>query len=170
MRRSWAALIGAVVVGAAPTAALCGTAWRAATSDCVIARISDGDTIRCDGGLRVRLLLIDSPERSQRPFGQAAALELGRLLPVGSRVRLETDVRALDRYGRTLAYVYDAKGRLVNEEMLLAGYAVVAVYPPNVKHVERFRAAARQAQRARRGLWATTAFECLPANHRMKRC
>ena len=43
--------------------------------------------------------------------------------------------------------------RLV-EALLLMGVAVVSVYPPNIRHVERVRAASEQAQRSRAGLWA----------------
>lgn len=141
-----------------------------ARQPCVVERITDGDTIRCRGGLRVRLLLIDTPERTQKPFGQQAARELARLLPPGAVARLERDVEARDRYGRTLAYVYTPDGRMANEEMVRAGYAVVLVYPPNVRHVERLRQVAREAQAAKRGLWATSAFACLPRDHRAKRC
>lgn len=137
---------------------------------CVVERVVDGDTIRCRGGLRVRLLLIDTPERSQRPFGPEATAALKRLLPVGSAARLELDVQAHDRYGRTLAYVYTSRGLMVNEELVRTGFAVVLVYPPNVRYVDRLRAAAAEAQRARRGLWARSGFECLPKDHRARRC
>lgn len=137
---------------------------------CTVERITDGDTIRCRGGLRVRLLLIDTPERNQPPFGQAAARHLAQLIPVGSTVRLEFDVRQHDQYRRTLAYVFTRDGRMVNEEMLRAGFAVVVVYPPNVKHVDRFRSVADSARVAKRGLWAGPAFQCLPRDRRAKRC
>jgi micrococcal nuclease len=141
-----------------------------ATQPCVVERVVDGDTIRCRGNVRVRLLLIDSPERSQRPFGPEAAAALQRLLPNGSLALLELDVQPRDRYGRTLAYVYNSDGLMANEEMLRAGYAVVLVYPPNVRYVDRFRAASAEALQARRGLWAGSAFECLPKDHRAGRC
>lgn len=137
---------------------------------CVVERITDGDTIRCQGKRRVRLLLIDSPERQQTPFGQQAAAQLAKILPKGSSVRLEFDVERHDRYGRTLAYVYAPDGRMANEEMVRAGFATVLVYRPNVKHLERIRSAATTAQALRKGLWATSGFSCLPKDHRRKRC
>lgn len=142
----------------------------ASTQPCLVERVVDGDTIRCKGGLRVRLLLIDTPERSQRPFGPQATAELRRLLPIGTVARLELDVQHRDRYGRTLAYVYTPKGLMVNEEMVRAGYAVVLVYPPNVRYVDRLRTTSAEARRARRGFWAVSAFECLPKDHRAHRC
>lgn len=137
---------------------------------CIVGRIVDGDTIRCSDGRRVRLLLIDAPERNQPPFGLAASRELARLVPRGSPTQLEYDVQKTDRYGRDLAYVHMSDGRIANEEILRSGYAVVLVYPPNVRYVERFRAAVADAQAQKRGLWATSAFECLPSDHRRGRC
>jgi micrococcal nuclease len=140
------------------------------TAYCSIERIVDGDTFRCAGGRRVRLLLIDAPERDQGPFGRVASAALRRLAPVSSEVVLEFDLVREDRYGRSLAYAYTRDGRMVNEEMARGGYALVSVYPPNVKYVDRIRAAAAEAQRARRGLWSTSAFSCSPADHRRKLC
>ena len=119
---------------------------------------------------RVRLLLIDTPELSQRPWGQHARAALAAMLPVGSTAWLELDVQARDRYGRILSYVYDQESRMVNEALVRAGYALVAVVPPNVKHVDRMRAAAAVARDAGRGLWGTSAFECAPADYRRGRC
>ncbi len=139
---------------------------------CRVERVSDGDTFRarCPNALKVRLLQIDAPERDQPPYGRQAWTHLEELLPRGSAVTLELDVRQRDQYGRTLAYAYDAKGRMVNEEMVRAGYAVVLVYPPNVRYVERIRAAAAEARTARRGLWETDGFSCSPKDHRQRRC
>jgi micrococcal nuclease len=139
-------------------------------SSCRVARVVDGDTLVCDGGVRVRLLLIDAPELSQGPYGAAAKALLEQLARPGTVLTVEEDVQRLDRYGRLLAYLYLPDGRMVNEELLIAGVAVVSVHPPNVRHVERLRAAADSARAARAGLWSTPAFECEPADHRAGRC
>lgn len=91
-------------------------------------------------------------------------------MPVGTRVRIETDVRQRDSYQRILGYVYLEDGRMVNEEMARTGYATALVYPPNVRHVERIRAAVKEAQTAKRGLWATSFFDCSPRDYRAGRC
>lgn len=137
---------------------------------CTIARIVDGDTVECRGGERVRLLLIDTPERGQKPYGERATQALSALLPVGTEARIELDVQERDRYGRVLGYLYTPDGIMANEAMVRQGYAVVSVYPPNVRHVERIRAAAEAARRDRAGLWETPAFECLPSDYRRGRC
>jgi micrococcal nuclease len=79
---------------------------------CLIQRVSDGDTVVCRDGRRVRLLLIDAPEMDQGPFGLAAKAALQKLLPPGQQVALEPDVDPQDRYGRMLAYVYLPVGRM----------------------------------------------------------
>ena len=141
----------------------------AVTLPCVVESVTDGDTFRCTGGRRVRLLTIDTPEMDQAPFGTAARAKLVELLPVGSSATLELDVQREDQYGRTLAYVR-RPGVLVNRVLVRSGMAVVAVYPPNVRYVEVLRAAADSARADKAGLWATNGFECLPAEHRAGRC
>lgn len=147
---------------------LAGVLLAIATDACQVTRIVDGDTIECDGR-RIRLLLIDSPERSQAPFGAQAAAALAQLIPVGTPILVEYDVDRTDRYGRTLAYLF--VGRIfVNEAMVRQGFAVPLVYPPNVRYVERIRAAAAAARAARAGLWSVNAFDCLPVDARKGRC
>jgi endonuclease YncB( thermonuclease family) len=137
---------------------------------CSLARVIDGDTVECLGGTRVRLLLIDAPEMGQGPFGLAAKTFLAELAPIGTALPMEGDIQPTDRYGRTLSYLYLPDGRMVNEELLRAGMAVVSVYPPNVKYVDRFRAVSDSAKAAEVGLWSVSAFECLPADNRAGRC
>lgn len=137
---------------------------------CVVQTVSDGDTVRCADGRRVRLLLVDAPERSQPPFGDRARDALRTLAPPGTRLRLELDVRPTDQYGRTLAYLWRADGRMLNHEIVRGGWAVVLVYPPNVRHVDRLRAAADSARRERRGLYEVNGFECEPVEHRKGVC
>ena len=142
----------------------------AAASVCTIARVTDGDTVVCEDGERVRLLLIDTPEMDQGEFGTLARLELLKITPPGARVRMEFDVEREDRYGRTLAYLYTADGRFVNEEMARSGYALVLSYPPNVKHIDRIREATEEARAEGAGLWGMQAFDCPPVDHRAGRC
>jgi micrococcal nuclease len=168
-------IVGVISIGLTVAATAEARRARAAepggpSPSCVVWKVADGDTFSCTDRTRVRLLLIDTPERSQKPFGQSARQQLQKLLRAGDTVRLELDVQPRDRYDRVLAYVYLRDGRMVNEEMARAGYAVVLSYPPNVRHLERVRGAVRCAQAAKRGLWGTSAFECSPRDHRRKRC
>ncbi len=138
---------------------------------CTIARLSDGDSLHCvERDERVRLLLIDAPELAQAPWGDSAKAALEALLPEGRQVRLEYDAERRDDYGRLLAYLWLDDGRMVNEVMAAAGYVVELYYPPNDLYRDRIEAAVEAARIARRGLWATTAFDCLPVDFRAARC
>ena len=98
---------------------------------------------------------MDAPETPGRDecFARAATA-FNRQLVAGRRLRLRADVEERDRYGRLLAYLHRAgDGRFVNAELVRAGYARPLTIPPNVRHADRFVALAREARRARRGLW-----------------
>jgi micrococcal nuclease len=158
-----------LVVAVAVTAALAlvgvtigreATAGRPSTP--TVVRVVDGDTIvvRLAGGEEtVRLVGIDTPETvdPRRPvgcFGFEASRRTKALLPVGTRLRLERDVEARDRYGRVLAYVYRADDHtFVNLALAEEGYAEPLTIPPNVTYADRFAAAAAAARAAGRGLW-----------------
>ncbi len=134
------------------------------TGFCTIDRIVDGDTVVClEAAERIRLLSIDAPETAEGAPAARAAAALGDLLPPGSKARMELDVRHRDQYGRILAYLYDSDGQMVNEAMARAGFALAVSYPPDVRYIDRIRAAADEARRERRGLWSKGAAECSPA-------
>lgn len=137
---------------------------------CTVSSVVDGDTLDCADGRRIRLLLIDAPEMGQGSFGGVAKAALEQLAPAGETLAVENDVELQDRYGRVLAHLYRADGASVNQGLLEAGVAIVSVYPPNVNHVEAYRAAQETARQAGRGLWAVKAFECTPADFRAGRC
>ena len=85
-------------------------------------RVVDGDTIVVEGIGKVRLLGVDTPElahdgrRAERGAEEARKFTTGMVL--GKKVRLEYDVDRLDKFGRTLAYVYTEKGEMLNRELL----------------------------------------------------
>jgi len=132
-----------------------------------VQRIIDGDTITLEDRRAVRYIGIDTPEARRKvdgrwvddpePFAKAATAANRRLVD-GQLVRLEPDVQSHDRYGRLLAYVYvqDAQGQelMVNAELLRQGMAQLLTIPPNVKYVEYFKDAQREAREAKRGLWS----------------
>ena len=140
-----------------------------ATSPCRVTKVTDGDSIVCAESGRVRLLGIDAPELSQKPFGNQSRGALAAMIPVGRTVQLEQDVQARDRNGRLLAYVW-RDGRLVNWEMVRGGWVVTLTYAPNVQYVDQLREAVQQAEKEELGLWAIDGFECLPSDRRHNAC
>jgi micrococcal nuclease len=84
-------------------------------------------------------------------------------------VRLETDVRATDRYGRILAYAW-GDSLMVNRAMGRQGWALLYTVPPNVRYVESLRAAQDSARAEHAGHWKTGGFACQPAQRRRGEC
>jgi micrococcal nuclease len=104
----------------------------------------------------VRLIGVDTPEVHGRAecFGAEAAAFVERLMPPGARVSYRLGTERRDRYGRALAYVWLRDGRFLNRLLVARGYAQPLTIPPNVEYADRFRADARSAREAGRGLWA----------------
>ena len=86
-------------------------------------------------------------------MGKQATTFVRTLVKPGDPVGIELDVQARDKYGRLLAYVYLPNGKMLNEEIVKAGYANIMTVPPNVKHQETFLRAYREARENKRGLW-----------------
>ena len=125
----------------------------------LVERVIDGDTIELDGGEKVRLIGVDTPEtvhpvKPIERFGKEASA-FTRRLAEGKRVRLEGEfgVQKRDRYGRTLAYVWLPDGELLNLEIIRQGYGFAYTKYPFFR-MEEFRAAEREARDKGRGLWA----------------
>jgi micrococcal nuclease len=122
----------------------------------IVSRVRDGDTIELEDGDVVRLVQIDTPELSQDEcYARRARALLARLLPVGTRVRVEADPRLdrVDAYGRRLAYVF--KGDLnVNLELVARGAAGAWFYDRDRgRYAKALVAAERRARAERRGIW-----------------
>jgi len=136
-----------------------------------VKKVSDGDTLLLTSGDRVRLIGIDTPETkpNQRAkkqvktegrdlktiisMGEEAKRFVESLVRPEDKVRVEFDVEKKDHYGRLLGYVYLSDGKMLNEEILRAGYASLLTVPPNVKYQKRFLKAYREARENKRGLW-----------------
>ncbi len=133
-------------------------------------RVDDGDTITVLLGNRhserIRLIGIDAPEMGQQRWGERAKRHLAGILASSRSISVEYDVEKRDKYGRLLAYIRTAEGRLVNTEMLKDGYAVLFTFPPNVRHVEELTSAQRQARELKRGIWGKDGLSQSPADWR----
>ena len=103
-------------------------------------KVTDGDSLVVSDGTRIRLIGIDTPEvESDDCYSSEATTHLTELVGPGTRVRLVYDAGRLDRYGRTLAYVYRLPdGLFVNLDLASNGFAQQLTVPPNVRHAEAF--------------------------------
>lgn len=147
-----------------------GNAYNVAT----VVRVVDGDTLKIEMNGHeeaVRLIGIDTPESKINKkakkdavktnhdvdtitaMGREATKYVRTLIRKGDTVSIEFDVQKRDKYKRLLVYAYLSDGKMLNEEIIRAGYANVMTYPPNVKYQERFVKAYREARDTKRGLY-----------------
>lgn len=131
--------------------------------------IYDGDTLSVDGIGKIRLIGIDTPETDassrdatyRRSGISLRALRSGATnaknfmirTAKGKDVTLKFDRERVDRYGRTLAYVTLADGRMLNRELLREGLALV-YQRFDFQWKDDFLTVEADARRAGRGLWA----------------
>jgi len=139
-----------------------------------VVQVVDGDTLRIemDGQEEaVRLIGIDTPEskinkkakkdsiktnhdvETITAMGKEAARYVRTLVRKGDTVGIEFDVQKRDKYNRLLVYAYLSDGKMLNEEIVKAGYANIMTYPPNVRYQDRFVRAYREALDTKRGLY-----------------
>lgn len=122
-----------------------------------VVRVIDGDTFEIEGGERVRLIGVDTPE-SVKPdapvecFGKEASEYLKSLIEE-KEVRLERDRTDRDRYARLLRYVY-LGDVFVNERIVREGYAESVAYKPDTAKQSVFDRAEAVAKTEQRGRWA----------------
>lgn len=127
-----------------------------------VIQVLDGDSIkiRREGKREmeiVSLIGIEAPEISHResagqePFGTLSQQYLSVAI-TRKVVRIEQDVQTTSPSGQTLGYIW-LGDRLLNEEMVKQGLALLATAPPNVKYVERFQQAQTVAREAKKGIW-----------------
>ncbi len=126
-----------------------------------VARITDGDVLGLDTGLKVRLAEIEAPApgydgRDDQPFAkEARALLLAAAQ--GRQARLWYGGLTRDDYGRAIAHVIaqDETGAAVwlNGYLARQGGARVRTYPDNARRARKLLALESEARIEKRGLW-----------------
>lgn len=103
-----------------------GCAGRARCFTGTVERIIDGDTLDI-GGERIRLALVDTPERNETGYAEATSFTAS-LCPVGSSALVdEDDGQTAGSYGRMLAKV-TCGGKVLNAELVASGHAIVLTH------------------------------------------
>jgi len=127
-----------------------------------IARITDGDVLGLDTGLKVRLIEIEAPApgydgREDQPFAKEARAALAGA-GMGREARLWYGGLSRDDYGRALAHVIakDETGADIwlNGYLARQGAAWVRTWPDNARRARKLLALEDEARKAKRGLWA----------------
>ncbi len=128
-----------------------------------VVKVVDGDTLSVNINgetTTLRLIGINTPEtvdprKKVECFGKEASNKAREILS-GKKVRIVTDASqgVLDKYGRSLAYVFTEDGTNFNEYMIKEGYAYEYTYSIPYQYQKEFKLAQTQAQEFKKGLWA----------------
>lgn len=135
-----------------------------------IDHVHDGDTlfvVAASGErLKVRLIGVDAPEiggtregdagevgDTSECFGTEATDYLRSLLPVGTTAWVIDDEEALDRYGRSLLYLWTTDGTFVNHAIVAGGHGTALRAGANDAYWPELSGAEAEAQNAGLGLW-----------------
>jgi len=127
-----------------------------------VTEIVDGDTFHTSGGDKVRLANVDTPEKDEPYYEEAA--DLLESLVLFRPVKLEYPPRRRDQYGRLLAYI-SIDSTFIGEELLRAGLGYVLLFNEKERdhpRVKRLIAAQQKAIDDRVGLWS---LERVPESH-----
>ncbi len=139
-----------------------------------VVRVVDGDTLKIrywGKDESIRLIGIDTPEsranKKAKKDAKRSGLDIKTITSMGKRtteyveslvktgdlLAIEFGTQRWDKCVRLLSYFYLSNGKMLNEEIVKAGYANVMTIPPNVKYQDRFLRAYKEARVRKRGLW-----------------
>jgi len=117
----------------------------------LVTRIIDGDTIEIETGERVRLICMDTPERGEPGYTEAA--QYLQSLILNKEVKMVKDISEVGKYGRLVRYIY-LDDLFVNEKMVLEGYAEVYPYHPDITLCPQIEEAEQEAKENEKGIWS----------------
>ncbi len=119
----------------------------------VVENVVDGDTLDVEFG-RIRLSGINTPETGECYYEEAK--EKLTQLTLGQEIILERDDTDLDKYGRSLRYIY-VNDTFVNGYLVVEGYArVFDKYNETTKYYLDLKILEQQAQDQKKGIWNCT--------------
>lgn len=117
----------------------------------IVTRVIDGDTIEIEGGKRVRLICINTPETGEKGYKESKDFLIDLIL--NKEVKLVLDFTEKDKYGRLLRYIYLEDGRFVNELIVRLGYGVAYPYGQDTSLCPLIENAERLAEESNLGIW-----------------
>jgi len=153
---------------------VCTLSLQAQQGSATILRVMDGETLKLDRNGRkelIRLIGLDTPKSKMHRKAETEAMQsrqdflpmtsmgikamqyLKSLVKSGDTVVIEFDVETRDKEGMLLCYVHLPDGRMLNQEILMAGYAYLKISAPNVKYQKKLIEARNDAWKHRRGVW-----------------
>ena len=131
--------------------------------------VIDGDTVKLNTGVSLRLIGIDTPEighegRADQPGARAAGAYLKSLLDNGRAAAVVYGAQRHDHYGRLLGHLFLLDGSNVQALLLAGGYATPLIMPPNLGFLDCYQRAAAAAMAAHRGIWSYPDYQVIAAH------
>ncbi len=120
----------------------------------VVTRIIDGDSVELQGGDRLRLLAVDTPEKGEPLYEEARQFLAD--LALGKTARIEFANKRRDKYGRLLGYLY-IDSLFANQAILERGLGYLYLFKDSDMgrpETEILFAAQRKGMADGVGLWA----------------
>ncbi len=129
-----------------------------------VKRVIDGDTLVLQDGRRVRLIGVNAPERARdrqpgEPLAERARDVVEMFVRQTDRLMLYPGADTQDRFGRTLAHLFNSAGESLEEKMLVQGVARHLVIGRNDRFQKCLEQAEMSARQKREGLWALSFYE-----------
>jgi micrococcal nuclease len=134
----------------------------------MVTKVVDGDTIWIEGEgerLKVRLIGVDTPEtvhptKEVECYGPESS-DFAKDTLAGTQVAITTDTSQgeVDKYGRTLAYVFLPSGQLFQELLVSGGYAYEYTFDEPYKYRDLLIEAEERARLNGVGLWTKCSNE-----------
>lgn len=122
-----------------------------------VKRVVDGDTFVDENNVKYRLMGVDTPELnsyksiSAEPYAKKATIYTKEKI-LNQKIVVAYDEDKKDRFNRKLVYAFLADGKMLNELLLVKGYAKVYLKQVYLKKSEFVRLNAL-AQKAKIGVW-----------------
>ncbi len=113
-----------------------------ASSEAIVTKVIDGDTVIVEGGYHIRLLGIDTDESGHSCY-KSAKKRIEELI-LNKKVRLERDKTDVDQYGRCLRYIF-LDNQNIGLQLVEEGLAIARFYPPDTKYREEITKAEEEA-------------------------
>ena len=118
-----------------------------------VVKVIDGDTLDLENGDRIRFSGINTPETGECHYQEAK--DKLKELTFGKEVYLERDKSDEGKYGRKLRYVYLNESFMVNEYLVMEGFArVYDKYSYDTKRYKQLKRAEADAIISSIGVWS----------------
>ncbi|MEK6888741.1 MAG: thermonuclease family protein [Nanoarchaeota archaeon] len=121
----------------------------------ILARVIDGDTLELEDGRIVRLVNINSPEKSSPLYIKSL-----NYLKIYEKENIYIEKQGIEKYGRTLARLYSQDEKYLNLELVSLGLA--SKFLVEESELEAFDKAEKEAVKWNKGIWKSSNYSgCL---------